>query len=46
LKRQRSSWLDLGHAAVDKEFDTSEVATFVGGEEGDHFGNFVQNPAD
>ena len=41
-KRQRSSWSDLGHAAVDEELDASDVATFVGSEEGDHFGNFVQ----
>jgi hypothetical protein len=40
--RQRSSWSDLGHAAVDEELDASDVATFVGSEEDDHFGNFIQ----
>jgi hypothetical protein len=33
---------DLGHAAVDEELDASDVATFIGSEEGDHFGYFVQ----
>jgi hypothetical protein len=33
---------DLGHAAVDKEFDPGDVTTFVGSEEGDYFGYFVQ----
>jgi len=32
----------LGHAAVDEELDASDVATFVGSEEGDHFGDFIQ----
>jgi len=32
----------LDHAAVDEEFDASDVATFVGSEEGDYFGYFVQ----
>src|SRR6476660_9542739 len=40
--RERSSWSDLGHAAVDEEFDASDVTTFVGSKEGDHFGNLVQ----
>jgi len=31
----------LGHAAVDEEFDASDVTTFVGSEEDDHFGYFV-----
>ena len=35
-------WSDLGHAAVDEELDSRDVATFVGSEEGNHFGNFVQ----
>jgi hypothetical protein len=30
----------LGHAAVDEELDPRDVATLVGSEEGDHFGNF------
>ena len=41
-KRQQSTWSYLGHAAVDEEFNASDVATFVGSEEGDYFGNFVQ----
>ena len=41
-RRQRSSWSDLGHAAVDEELDASDVAACVGSEEGNHFGNFVQ----
>jgi hypothetical protein len=35
-------WSDLGHAAVDEELNASHVATFVGSEEGNHIGNFVQ----
>ena len=41
-KRQQSTWSYLGHAAVDEEFNASDVATFVGSEEGDHFGYFIQ----
>src|SRR5260370_23030288 len=41
-KRQRSSWSDLGHAAVDEKLDAGDVAAFVGSEEGGHFCNFVQ----
>ena len=32
-KRQRSSWSDLGHAAVDEKLDAGDVATLVGSEE-------------
>jgi hypothetical protein len=41
-RRRPSSWSDLGHAAVDEELDAGDVAAFVGSEEGDHFGDFVQ----
>jgi hypothetical protein len=34
----------LGHAAIDEELDASDVATFVGSEEGDHFGNSSKVP--
>jgi len=33
--------LDLGHAAVDEEFDAGDVAGVVGGEEGDGLGDLV-----
>jgi hypothetical protein len=33
--------LDLGHAAVDEEFDPGDEAGVVGGQEGDGFGDFV-----
>jgi len=32
-KRQRSSWSDLGPAAVDEELDAGDVAAFVESEE-------------
>jgi hypothetical protein len=38
----RIDFSDLGHAPVDEELDASDVATFVGSEEGDYFGYFVQ----
>src|SRR5882762_11521493 len=41
-QRQRSSPLDLRHAAVDEELDASDVATFVRSEERNYLGNFVQ----
>jgi hypothetical protein len=42
--RQRSTWSDLGHAAVDEELDARDVAAFVGSKERDYFGDFVQGP--
>ena len=42
-KRPRASSSDLGHATIDDELDASDVATFVGSEEGDPFGSFVQS---
>src|ERR1700741_5327336 len=41
-RRQRSSWSDLGHAAIDDQFDAGDIATFVRSEKRHHFGNFVQ----
>ena len=42
-KRPRASSSGLGHATIDDELDASDVATFVGSEEGDPFGSFVQS---
>jgi hypothetical protein len=39
--RQPSNWLDLGHAAVDEQFDARDVAAFVGSQERNHFGDLV-----
>jgi len=41
-RRQWSSWSDLGHAAIDDQFDAGDIATFVRSEKRHHFGNFVQ----
>ena len=43
-KRPRASSSDLGHATIDDELDGSDVATFVGSEEGDPLGSFVESP--
>ena len=42
-KRLPASSSDLGHATIDDELDASGVATFVGSQEGDPFGSFVQS---
>src|SRR5271155_4275769 len=41
-RRQWSSRSDLGHAAIDDQFDAGDIATFVRSEKRHHFGNFVQ----
>ena len=42
-KRPRASSSDSGHATIDDELDASDVATFVGSEEGGPFGSFVES---
>jgi hypothetical protein len=37
----RAMRLDLGHAAIDEEFDAGDVAAVVGGQEHGHRGNLV-----
>jgi hypothetical protein len=38
---ERAERLDLGHAAVDEEFDTGDVAAVVGGQEHGRLGDLV-----
>jgi hypothetical protein len=35
-------WSDLGHAAIDDQFDAGDKATLIGSEKRHRFGNFVQ----
>jgi hypothetical protein len=41
-KWDRQAGSDLDHTSVDEELDASDVTALVGGQENDHFGNFVQ----
>jgi len=42
-KRPLASPSDLRHATIDDRLDASDVATFVGSEEGGPFGSFVES---